>query len=47
DTGEMTPENLKGFLASVHQAGREVDIEDVAFIKREQQRVFAWCREEH
>jgi hypothetical protein len=46
ETGEMTQENLKGFLDSVHAAGREVDLEDVAFIKREQQRVFAWCRKE-
>jgi hypothetical protein len=47
DTGEMTAENLKGFLASVPASGREPDIEDIAFLKREQQRVFAWCREEH
>jgi hypothetical protein len=47
DTGEMTLENLKGFLGGVHAAGQEVDLEDVAFMKREQQRVFAWCREEH
>lgn len=47
DTGEMTSENLKGFLQAVRATGQEVDIEDVAFMKREQQRVFAWCREEH
>ena len=47
DTGEMTAENLKGFLASVPASDREPDIEDIAFLKREQQRVFAWCREEH
>ncbi len=47
DTGEMTQENLKGFLDAVQAAGREVDIADAAFVKREQQRVFAWCREEH
>ena len=46
DTGEMSQENLKGFLEGVREAGREVDIEDLAFLKREQQRVFAWCREE-
>jgi 5-methylcytosine-specific restriction protein B len=47
DTGEMTAEHLKEFLSAGQAAGREVDIEDVAFMKREQQRVFAWCREEH
>jgi hypothetical protein len=47
DTGEMTVDNLKGFLEAVREAGVEVDIEDVAFVKREQQRVFAWCRQEH
>lgn len=47
ETGDMTPDNLKGFLDGVREAGRDVDIEDVAFMKREQQRVFAWCREEH
>jgi hypothetical protein len=46
-TGEMTRENLKGFLNGVQAAGQEVDIEGVDFMKREQQRVFAWCREEH
>jgi hypothetical protein len=46
ETGEMNQENLKGFLDAVQAAGREVDIADVAFVKREQQRVFAWCREE-
>jgi 5-methylcytosine-specific restriction protein B len=46
-TGEMNDEILKGFLDGVHAAGQDVDIEDVAFMKREQQRVFAWCREEH
>jgi hypothetical protein len=47
ETGEMNEVNRKGFLASVHAAGRDIDIDDDAFIKREQQRVFAWCREEH
>jgi 5-methylcytosine-specific restriction protein B len=47
DTGEMSQEGLKGFLESVETAGREVDIENIAFLKREQQRVFAWCREEN
>lgn len=46
-TGEMTVENLKGFMEGVHGAGRDVDIDDAAFMKREQQRVFAWCREQH
>jgi hypothetical protein len=46
-TGEMTPDNLKGFLNAVQAAGGEVDMEDLAFVRREQQRVFAWCREEH
>lgn len=46
-TGEMTPDNLKEFLGAVRAAGHEVDIEDAAFVKREQQRVFAWCREGH
>jgi hypothetical protein len=46
DTGEMTQESLKGFLEGVRAAGQDVDIEDVAFMKREQQRVFAWCRGE-
>lgn len=47
DTGEMTEDNLKGFLQGVRDAGQVVDIDDIAFMKREQQRVFAWCREEH
>lgn len=47
ETGDMTADNLKGFLEGVREAGIDVDIEDVAFLKREQQRVFAWCREEH
>ncbi|MDB5404875.1 MAG: hypothetical protein QOD93_7277 [Acetobacteraceae bacterium] len=47
DTGEMSQESLKGFLDGVRESGREIDIEDIAFLKREQQRVFAWCREEH
>jgi hypothetical protein len=46
-TGEMTPENAKGFLRALRTLGREVDIDDGPFIKREQQRVFAWCQEEH
>lgn len=46
DTGEMTGDNLKGFLDGVRAAGQDVDIDDVAFLKREQHRVFAWCREE-
>ncbi len=46
-TGEMSQENLKGFLEAARTSGRDVDIEDTAFMKREQQRVFAWCREEH
>ena len=45
-TGEMTAEGSKDFLGAVNAAGREVDIEDAEFIRREQQRVFAWCREE-
>jgi 5-methylcytosine-specific restriction protein B len=47
ETGEMTKDHLKGFLEGVRNAGQDVDLEDVAFVKREQQRVFAWCREEH
>jgi hypothetical protein len=47
ETGEMTAENLRGFMVTAAAAGREVDIEDLLFMKREQQRVFAWCREEH
>jgi 5-methylcytosine-specific restriction protein B len=47
ETGEMSADNLKGFIESVRAAGVPVDIEDLAFMKREQQRVFAWCREEH
>jgi len=47
ETGEMTAENLKVFLEGVREAGREVDIDDIAFMKREQQRVFIWCREDH
>ncbi len=46
-SGDMTQENLKGLLDTVRSSGRDVDLEDVAFIKREQQRVFDWCREEH
>ena len=47
ETGEMSEDNLKAFLEGVRAAGQDVDIEDVAFMKREQQRVFAWCRGEH
>ena len=42
----MTVANRKGFLDAVKGAGRDVDIEDVAFVKREQQRVFDWCQTE-
>jgi hypothetical protein len=45
-SGEMTVANRKGFLEAAKGAGRNVDIEDVAFVKREQQRVFDWCRTE-
>jgi hypothetical protein len=45
-SGEMTMTNRKGFLDASRGAGREVDIEDVAFVKREQQRVFEWCQSE-
>jgi len=45
-SGEMTVANRKGFLDAVKGAGRDVDIEDVAFVKREQQRVFDWCQTE-
>jgi hypothetical protein len=45
-SGEMTVANRKGFLDAAKGAGRNVDIEDVAFVKREQQRVFDWCRTE-
>jgi hypothetical protein len=46
-TGEMTVANRKGFLDAAKAAGREIDVEDEAFVKREQQRVFAWCQQEH
>jgi hypothetical protein len=45
-SGDMTVANRKGFLDAVKGAGRDVDIEPVAFIKREQKRVFDWCRSE-
>jgi hypothetical protein len=47
ETGEMTADNLKGFLRAIQALGWDIDLEDVAFVKREQQRVFAWCREEY
>ncbi len=46
ETGEMTADHLKGFLDGVRAAGQDIDIDDMAFLKREQHRVFAWCREE-
>jgi hypothetical protein len=44
DSGAMTEENRKGFLDAARAAGRIVDIEEDAFVKREQIRVFEWCR---
>jgi hypothetical protein len=46
-SGEMTAASRKGFLDAAKSAGRQIDIEEIAFVKREQQRVFAWCREDH
>jgi hypothetical protein len=46
-SGEMTAANRKGFLVAARGAGRDVDLEDIPFVKREQQRVFAWCQSEH
>jgi hypothetical protein len=45
-SGDMTVANRKGFLDAAKGAGREVDIEPIEFIKREQKRVFDWCRVE-
>ncbi|HXT82534.1 MAG TPA: hypothetical protein VN702_23440 [Acetobacteraceae bacterium] len=47
DTGEMGAENLKGFLDAARAAGRNIDIEENAFVRREQRRVFDWCQREH
>lgn len=47
DTGEMTADNLRAFIDGVREAGVEVDIDDLEYLKREQQRVFAWCRQEN
>lgn len=47
DTGDMSPENLKMFLDGAREAGVEIDLDGFAFLKREQQRVFAWCRQEN
>lgn len=41
DTGEMIQESLKGFLDAVRTSGRDIDVADLVFMKREQQRVFA------
>jgi hypothetical protein len=46
-SGEMIAANRKGFLGAARGAGRHVDIEQTEFVKREQQRVFDWCRVEH
>jgi hypothetical protein len=46
ETGEMTADNLKGFLDAARAAGRTVDIDEAAFVKREQKRVFTWCKQE-
>lgn len=43
-TGEMKPENIAGFIEAARLAGRNVDLDEVSFIKREQQRVFHWAR---
>ena len=47
ETGDMTEDNLKGFLDAARAAGRTVDIDELSFVKREQKRVFDWCRREH
>lgn len=47
ETGEMTADNLKAFIDGVREAGVEVDIDDLEYLKREQQRVFTWCRQEN
>lgn len=44
-SGEMTVANRKGFLDAAKGAGRDIDLEHVAFVQREQQRVFDWCQE--
>ena len=46
DSGEMTPENLKGFIQAAIEAGRPIDVDEATFVKREQKRVFAWCQNE-
>lgn len=42
-SGDMTAANRKGFLDAIMRCGWDVDIEPVAFVKREQKRVFDWC----
>jgi hypothetical protein len=44
ESGEMTPANRKGFLDAAKGAGRDIDLEQVEFVRREQQRVFDWCQ---
>jgi hypothetical protein len=46
-SGDMTPANRKGFLLAAKAAGRSIDIEEAAFVTREQKRVFDWCQTEH
>jgi hypothetical protein len=46
ESGRMTPDNLKGFLAAARAVGRTVDVEEAAFVGREQTRVFEWCQRE-
>jgi hypothetical protein len=45
-SGQMTADNLKGFMNAARAAGRTVDVEELAFVKREQTRVFEWCQRE-
>jgi 5-methylcytosine-specific restriction protein B len=44
DTGTMREDNRKGFLDATRASGRIIDIEEDTFIRREQIRVFEWCR---
>lgn len=44
-TGELDPKSLAGFVAVARSLGREVTDEQ-AFLKAEQQRVFAWAASE-
>jgi len=45
-TGTMTDDNRNGFLRAARLFGRTIDIDEDAFLRRKQRRVFEWCQQE-